>query len=242
MNFQALERFNFPNQIPLALTDAFVTSANVKQQLTQETTDFAHPSINSKAKRLIDILGALVGLVLTGAIAVFVFIAMKIMDPGPVFFSQLRCGLNGKTFRIWKFRSMVKDAHKFKKFVKNEANGLIFKNENDPRITKLGKFLRKTSLDEFPQFWNVLKGDMSLVGTRPPTVDEVMQYKPHHRARLNVKPGITGEWQANGRSTVLDFEEIVKMDLNYQKKWSVMYDLKLILKTVVAVLARKGAC
>ena len=200
-----------------------------------------HPSISSQGKRILDIVGAIVGLILTAIFAIPIFVAMKIMDPGPLLFSQIRCGLNGKTFRIWKFRSMVKDAAKYQQFVKNEANGLIFKNENDPRITKLGKFLRKTSLDEFPQFWNVLKGDMSLVGTRPPTVNEVLKYKPHHKKRLNVKPGITGEWQVNGRSTVLDFEEIVKMDLEYQNKWSLLYDITLIIKTVVVVLSRKGA-
>jgi lipopolysaccharide/colanic/teichoic acid biosynthesis glycosyltransferase len=239
MNFQAL---NLNNQMNYSFNDVYVKTTNTKVAQQEETPKYSHPSISSKGKRLLDIAGALVGLALTGFIAIPIFIAMKIMDPGPLLFSQLRCGLNGKTFRIWKFRSMVKDAHKFKKFVKNEASGLIFKNENDPRITKLGKFLRKTSLDEFPQFWNVLKGDMSLVGTRPPTVDEVIQYQPHHKARLNVKPGITGEWQANGRSSVLDFEEIVKMDLAYQHKWSLGYDVQLIVKTVAVVVARKGAC
>jgi lipopolysaccharide/colanic/teichoic acid biosynthesis glycosyltransferase len=239
MNFQALQSLNINhNQIDFSIQEAYASSTKTNKAPHHNP----HPSIASRGKRIIDIVGALIGLSLTGLIAIPIFIVMKIMDPGPLFFSQIRCGLNGKTFRIWKFRSMVKDAHKFKKFVKNEASGLIFKNENDPRITKLGKFLRKTSLDEFPQFWNVLKGDMSLVGTRPPTVDEVMQYKPHHKERLNVKPGITGEWQANGRSSVLDFEEIVKMDLDYQRKWSLFYDVELILKTVVAVLARKGAC
>ena len=244
MNFQtqALEILNLNNRIGFAFTDTCIESTNITQPNQEKIAQQSHPSISSKGKRFLDIMGALVGLVITGFVAIPIFIAMKIMDPGPLFFSQIRCGLNGKTFRIWKFRSMVKDAHKFKKFVKNEASGLIFKNENDPRITKLGKFLRKTSLDEFPQFWNVLKGDMSLVGTRPPTVDEVVQYKPHHKARLRVKPGITGEWQANGRSTVLDFEEIVKMDLAYQEKWTLLYDVKLILKTVAVVVARKGAC
>jgi lipopolysaccharide/colanic/teichoic acid biosynthesis glycosyltransferase len=246
MNFQGLEKFNVNNSIPLSFQERYAQSTNINKKQEEvakaNLKDFYHPSISSKGKRFIDILGALVGLTFTGIVAIPIYIAMKIMDPGPLFFSQVRCGLNGKTFRIWKFRSMVKDAHKFKKFVKNEANGLIFKNENDPRITKLGKFLRKTSLDEFPQFWNVLKGDMSLVGTRPPTIDEVVQYKPHHKERLRVKPGITGEWQANGRSTVLDFEQIVKMDLDYQHKWSLLYDVQLILKTVNVVVARKGAC
>jgi lipopolysaccharide/colanic/teichoic acid biosynthesis glycosyltransferase len=201
-----------------------------------------HPSAHSKVKRFIDIVGALVGLVITGIILVPLAIAIYIDNPGPILYSQVRCGLQGKTFRIWKLRSMIKDADKLKHLVNNEAKGLIFKNENDPRITRVGRFIRRTSLDELPQFWNVLKGDMSLVGTRPPTVDEVMQYKRHHWQRLNVKPGITGEWQANGRSSVKDFEAIVKMDLQYQQRWNVLYDLKLILKTIWVVFHKEGAC
>jgi lipopolysaccharide/colanic/teichoic acid biosynthesis glycosyltransferase len=126
--------------------------------------------------------------------------------------------------------------------LQNEASGHIFKIAADPRITKVGKFLRRTSLDEFPQFWNVLMGDMSLVGTRPPSLDEVANYEPHHWQRLAVKPGITGVWQVNGRSTVKDFEDIVKLDLSYQDDWSVRYDLYLIFKTVWVVFHKDGAC
>jgi lipopolysaccharide/colanic/teichoic acid biosynthesis glycosyltransferase len=205
------------------------------------TTPQVHPSVTSKAKRFIDIAGALVGLTITALVAVPVAIATRFDDPGPILYSQIRCGHNGKTFRIWKFRSMVKDADRLKHLVHNEAKGNIFKNRNDPRITRVGRFLRKTSLDELPQFWNVLRGEMSLVGTRPPTVDEVMKYERHHFQRLLVKPGITGEWQANGRSTVEDFEEIVQMDIAYQQKWSVVYDLILIFKTIKAVLVKDGA-
>ncbi len=201
-----------------------------------------HPSVHSKFKRSIDIAGALVGLTITGIVAIPVAIALHFDDPGPIFYCQIRCGYRGKTFRIWKFRSMIMGADKLKHLVHNEAKGGIFKNKNDPRVTRVGRFLRKTSLDELPQFWNVLKGDMSLVGTRPPTVDEVIGYKPHHWQRLNVKPGITGEWQANGRSEVTDFEDIVKMDVAYQKKWSILYDFQLILKTIQVVLNKKGAC
>lgn len=201
-----------------------------------------HPSVSSKIKRSIDIVGGAIGLIFTGIVAIVVLIAMAIYDPGPLLYSQVRCGVNGRYFRIWKFRSMIVGADKMKHLIKNEANGHIFKNENDPRITRVGAFLRRTSLDEFPQFWNVLVGDMSLVGTRPPTPDEVANYETHHWERLRVKPGITGEWQANGRSTVKDFEDIVKMDLNYQGKWSVLYDLQLILKTIQVVLTRNGAC
>jgi len=200
-----------------------------------------HPSVNSKVKRLIDILGALVGLAITALVAIPVAIAIQFDNPGPIFYSQIRCGLNGNTFRIWKFRSMVVEADTLKHLVHNQAKGNIFKNRNDPRVTRIGRFLRRTSLDELPQFWNVLKGEMSLVGTRPPTVDEVMKYKRHHYQRLLVKPGITGEWQANGRSTVEDFEDIVKMDIAYQQKWSVVYDIALILKTIQSVLNKSGA-
>ena len=201
-----------------------------------------HPSVNNKIKRLIDILGATVGLGITALVAIPVAIAMQLDNPGPMFYSQIRCGLNGRTFRIWKFRSMVVGADSLKHLVENEAKGHIFKNENDPRITRIGRFLRRTSLDELPQFWNVLLGDMSLVGTRPPTQDEVNQYQSHHWERLKVKPGMTGEWQANGRSTVKDFEDIVRMDVAYQYKWSVGYDLNLILKTVQVVMNKSGAC
>ena len=201
-----------------------------------------HPSVHCRAKRTLDIIGAIAGLVITSIVAIPVAIAMAVKDPGSLFYSQIRCGYEGKPFRIWKFRSMVANADKKRHLVKNQAKGHIFKNDNDPRITGIGHFLRRTSLDEFPQFWNVLKGDMSLVGTRPPTTEEVAMYNDSHFKRLKVKPGITGEWQAKGRSTVLDFEDIVSMDLDYQQKWSFVYDLKLLVQTIGVVLARKGAC
>ena len=201
-----------------------------------------HASVTSKAKRMIDIVGAIAGLGITALVAIPVAIASALDNPGPIFYSQTRCGLNGRTFRIWKFRSMVVGAEQLKHLVNNEAKGHIFKNENDPRITRVGRFLRRTSLDELPQFWNVLLGDMSLVGTRPPTSDEVMHYESHHWERLNVKPGITGEWQVNGRSTVKDFEDIVSMDLDYQRNWSIAYDISLLLRTLSVVLNKSGAC
>ena len=202
---------------------------------------FIHPSVNSKAKRFLDILGSLVGLTITLLLAIPITIAMQFDSPGPLLYSQIRCGLNGKRFRIWKFRSMIVNAEQQKHLVENQAQGHIFKNDRDPRITRLGHFLRRTSLDELPQFWNVLKGDMSLVGTRPPTPDEVSQYNNQHLQRLFVKPGLTGEWQVKGRSNVTDFEKIVEMDLDYQRKWSIMYDINLIFRTIFVVLARKGA-
>ncbi|MBD2449494.1 sugar transferase [Nostoc sp. FACHB-152] len=201
-----------------------------------------HPSVTSKTKRIIDIVGAILGLVITAVILIPVAIAIKLDNPGPIFYSQIRCGLNGRTFRIWKFRSMVVEADRLKHLVDNQAKGNhIFKNENDPRITRVGRFLRRTSLDELPQFWNVLRGEMSLVGTRPPSTDEVKYYSHHHWERLNVKPGMTGEWQVNGRSSIKDFEDIVCMDINYQRKWSITYDLILILKTLQVVLKKNGA-
>ncbi len=201
-----------------------------------------HPSVSNVFKRLIDIVGAVVGLAITAILFLPIAFAIQLDNPGPVLYSQIRCGYRGKTFRIWKFRSMVVNADELKHLVENEAQGLIFKNKRDPRITRIGAFLRKTSLDEFPQFLNVLMGDMSLVGTRPPTIDEVVQYTPRHWQRLEVKPGLTGEWQARGRSSITDFEDIVSMDLRYQDKWSVLYDVELIVATIFAVLNRKGAC
>lgn len=200
-----------------------------------------HQSTNSKLKRLVDILGALVGLVITAIIAIPIAIAIQLDNPGPIFYSQIRCGVKGKPFRMWKFRSMIVEADRLQHLVSNQANGNIFKNKNDPRVTRVGRFLRRTSLDELPQFWNVLRGDMSLVGTRPPTLNEVMNYSTHHWERLRLKPGITGEWQVHGRSSVTDFEEIVRMDVAYQEKWSVAYDLQLILKTLKAVVNKEGA-
>jgi lipopolysaccharide/colanic/teichoic acid biosynthesis glycosyltransferase len=205
------------------------------------TPQQVHPSVTSRLKRMIDIVGALVGIGIVGLIALPIAVAIQLDNPGPLFYSQIRCGLYGKTFRIWKFRSMVVGADQLKHLVNNQAKGNIFKNRNDPRITRVGRFLRKTSLDEFPQFWNVLRGEMSLVGTRPPTVDEVMKYERHHFQRLLVKPGITGEWQVNGRSKVEDFEDVVKMDVDYQRKWTALYDLKLIFRTVTAVFQKDGA-
>ena len=200
-----------------------------------------HPSTGSQVKRCIDILGALIGLTILAVILLPLAIAIYVDSPGPIFYAQMRYGLGAKPFQLWKFRSMVPEADSLKALVQNEAQGQIFKNENDPRITVVGRFLRRTSLDEFPQFWNVLKGDMSLVGTRPPTADEVAHYEPHHFQRLAVKPGLTGQWQVSGRSNIKNFEEIVELDLLYQQLWSPIYDLHLIFKTVGHLLTKSGA-
>jgi lipopolysaccharide/colanic/teichoic acid biosynthesis glycosyltransferase len=200
-----------------------------------------HPSVQSRFKRCLDILGSLVGLLIFAIVFVPIAIAIKLDSPGAIFFSQERYGVYGRSFRIWKFRSMVNDAENLKSLVDNEANGLVFKNENDFRVTKVGRFLRSTSLDELPQFWNVLIGDMSLVGTRPPTADEVGKYNHRHWQRLNVKPGLTGEWQVHGRSQVKDFEQIVELDLRYQSNWHPLYDVHLIFKTIYVIVGRIGA-
>ncbi|MUL35811.1 sugar transferase [Gloeocapsopsis dulcis] len=199
-----------------------------------------HLSVNSRIKRAIDIIGSLIGLGLTSLLFIPIAIAIKLDSPGPVFFSQIRCGLLGKRFRIWKFRSMVVNAEALKEQVDNQVKGPFFKSKSDPRITQFGSFLRRTSLDELPQFWNVLKGDMSLVGTRPPTCDEVEQYILQMWQRLNVKPGITGQWQTNGRSEICDFNKVLELDLDYQRNWSIPYDIKLIIKTILIVLQEKS--
>lgn len=200
-----------------------------------------HPSVSSRFKRYLDIVGSLIGLLILAIVFIPITIAIKLNSPGPIFFTQERYGLYGRTFRLRKFRSMVSDAEKLKSLVKNEANGFFFKNKDDFRVTRVGRFLRSTSLDELPQFWNVLVGEMSLVGTRPPTEDEVRHYNQRHWERLNVKPGLTGEWQVNGRSYVKDFEQVVDLDLQYQKKWYPLYDLLLIVRTFIVILGRVGA-
>lgn len=193
-------------------------------------------------KRLMDIVGSLVGMLIMLVAMIFVVPAIKLESKGPVFFKQKRVGKNGRYFYIYKFRSMYQDAEERKKELmsQNEMSGLMFKMKDDPRITKVGKFIRKTSIDELPQFINVFLGDMSLVGTRPPTVNEFMQYEGHHKRRLSMKPGITGMWQAYGRKTVTDFEDIVKMDLEYIDNWSIGLDIKILFKTIASVVTTGG--
>jgi len=198
-----------------------------------------HPSANSLFKRAVDIIGSVVGLLILACVIVPVAIAIKLDSPGAVLYTQQRCGLQGQKFKIVKFRTMVQGAdaqhHQINQPFRAKA-GL------DARVTRVGQVLRKTSLDELPQFWNVLMGEMSLVGTRPPTLDEVAHYSDHHWQRLNVKPGITGEWQVSGRSKIVNFEEIVNLDLRYQTIWSPLYDLVVLWKTVWVVISGSGAC
>lgn len=196
-------------------------------------------------KRCIDIFAGLVGLLIIGVCWLFIAPAIYIKSPGPIFFSQIRVGKNGRKFKIYKFRSMYMDAEKRKKELINQnrvADGMMFKVEDDPRIISgIGHFIREYSIDELPQLWNVLKGDMSLVGTRPPTVDEYEKYAHHHKIRLSIKPGITGMWQVSGRSNITDFEEVVRLDAKYITHWTLGLDLKILLKTVKVVLKREGA-
>lgn len=194
-------------------------------------------------KRMIDIAGALVGLLITGIVGIVLAPFLLLESPGPLIFCQNRVGVNGRIFKFYKFRSMYVDAEERKKelMAQNEVQGLMFKMENDPRITKVGAFIRKTSIDELPQFWNVLKGDMSLVGTRPPTVDEYEQYTGYQKRRISFRPGITGLWQISGRSDIKDFDEVVKLDLEYIDNWSLLLDLKIIFKTILVVFKGSGA-
>lgn len=204
-------------------------------------------------KHLMDIVGGLVGCISTGIICIFVRSAIYIASPGPIFFAQERVG---KKFKMYKFRSMYMDAEERKKelMAQNRVkDGFMFKLDWDPRIigTKklpdgtikkgVGNYIRDWSLDEFPQFFNVLKGDMSLVGTRPPTVDEWDKYDLHHRARLAMRPGVTGMWQVSGRSNITDFEDVVKLDTKYIREWSMGLDLRILIKTVLVVFKKEGS-
>ncbi len=207
-------------------------------------------------KRLLDIIGGFIGCILTLVLTVIIGPAIFIKSPGPIFFSQERIGRNGKKFHMYKFRSMYMDAEERKAELMKQnriESGLMFKLDFDPRIignkelpdgtkkTGIGQFIRNTSLDEFPQFFNVLIGQMSLVGTRPPSYDEWIKYEDHHRARMAMKPGITGLWQISGRSDITDFEEIVKLDTKYIAEWSLALDIKILFKTILVVLKREGS-
>ncbi len=202
-----------------------------------------HNSTKLAIKRFVDIIGATVGLIISIPIIAITAIPLLIESPGPLFFKQERVGQNGRLFNIYKLRSMYKDAEERKKelMAQNKMDGLMFKMDNDPRITKVGRVIRKLSIDELPQFFNVLKGDMSLVGTRPPTVREFEQYENRHKRRLSMRPGITGMWQVSGRSNINDFEDVVKLDCEYIDNWSLMLDVKILLKTVKVVLTHEGA-
>ena len=220
------------------------------------TTTFNYASpLQYMMKRCLDVVGGLIGSLFALIIMLIAAPAIKKESPGPVLFKQKRIGLNGKRFTCYKLRTMYMDAEERKKELMEQnrvSDGMMFKMDFDPRIignrivdgkkvTGIGEFLRRSSLDEFPQFFNVLAGQMSLVGTRPPTEDEWEKYKYHHRARLATKPGITGLWQVSGRSSITDFEEVVRLDTEYIQNWSIGLDLRILMKTVGVVLKKDGA-
>lgn len=200
-------------------------------------------AVYSKVKRLLDIIGAVLGLLILLPIFLVVGIFIKIEDPkGPIFFKQVRVGKDGSEFYMYKFRSMITDAEEklAELLTLNQVSGPMFKMKNDPRVTKIGRFIRKTSIDELPQLWNVLRGEMSLVGPRPPLLREVNEYTDYQMQRLLVTPGCTGIWQASARSSV-GFEEMVEMDLYYIRNRNLFLDFKIILKTVTVFLGSKNA-
>lgn len=194
-------------------------------------------------KRCMDIAGAVIGLMITAVLYPFVAVAVKRKSPGPVLFAQERVGRNGRRIRIHKFRSMGLNAEERKSDLleRNQMQGQMFKIKDDPRIIPgIGEFIRRTSIDEFPQFWNVLKGEMSLVGTRPPTVEEYEQYDMHHLVRMSIKPGLTGLWQVSGRNEITDFEEVVRLDTKYIEEWNLNLDIKILMKTITLMFRGNG--
>ncbi|MBE2941494.1 sugar transferase [Anoxybacillus flavithermus] len=218
-----------------------VASIKAQQRYTQQVTVKDKKSYLI-AKRTMDIIGAMIGLISLSWLFLIVAVLIKLEDQGSVFFKQIRVGKDGKQFYMYKFRSMVTDAEKrLKELLKyNEVSGAMFKMKNDPRVTKIGKFIRKTSIDELPQLWNVLKGDMSLVGPRPPLPREVAQYTEYDKQRLLVTPGCTGLWQVSARNSV-GFKEMVELDLNYIRNRSILFDLKIIVKTIFVLFGSKHA-
>jgi exopolysaccharide biosynthesis polyprenyl glycosylphosphotransferase len=209
----------------------------------QATINIDEPKTYLFTKRLIDIIGSLCGIILLSFLFILVAIFIKVEDPkGAVFFAQKRVGLNGKEFKMYKFRSMVSNAEEklAELLIYNEVSGAMFKMKEDPRITKVGKFIRRTSIDELPQLFNVLKGEMSLVGPRPPLPREVEVYSKYDKQRLKVTPGCTGLWQVSGRNS-LGFEEMVELDLKYIQNRSVLFDMKIIVRTILVLFSTKDA-
>lgn len=250
--------------VTVHLNLAKVKSVPGKRQFVEKIGDYTvlTTSINYAStralmvKRLMDIAGGLVGCLATAVLFVFVAPAIYIASPGPIFFTQERVGKNGKRFKMYKFRSMYMDAEARKAELMKQnklGDAKMFKLDFDPRVignkvlpdgthkTGIGDFIRRTSIDEFPQFFNVLKGDMSIVGTRPPLISEANCYELHHKARLAIKPGITGMWQVSGRSDITDFEEVVRLDKEYIENWNIGLDIKILIKTVMVVLKKEGS-
>ena len=206
------------------------------------TSQDLHKPIYEFFKRILDVICSVVALIVLSPVFLVTALAVR-SDGGPAFYKQTRVGKNNTHFEMYKFRSMCKNAENLQDDLMkyNEMDGPVFKIKGDPRITKVGKFIRKYSIDELPQLLNIVKGDMSIVGTRPPLIGEVNLYELHHHARLAIKPGIIGMWQVSGRSNITDFEEVVKLDTDYIENWSLGLDIKILLKTVLMVVKRDGA-
>lgn len=246
---EACELMGITVHLRVARIDELKSTRKIVQNLAGYTvitnTVNTMDSRQASLKRMIDICGGLAGTVCTFLICLFIGPIIFFKSPGPIFYTQIRIGKNGRTFKIYKFRSMYMDADQRKKELMEQnqvKDGMMFKIENDPRIIKgIGHFIRNHSLDEFPQFINVLKGEMSMVGTRPPTVDEWVRYSPSHRIRMSVKPGITGMWQVSGRSGITNFEDVVKLDESYIREWSFALDFKIIFKTIRGMFSGDGA-
>ncbi|MDA2240397.1 sugar transferase [Bacillus cereus group sp. Bc222] len=224
----------------MALTK--VSDETVKEQGLLAAEEINQNVVYLFIKRLMDMFGALCGIVLLLPIFIIVTILIKLEDPkGPVFFKQVRVGKDGREFGMYKFRSMVTDAEERLKDLlqRNEVSGAMFKMKDDPRVTKIGRFIRKTSIDELPQLLNVLKGDMSLVGPRPPLPREVKEYTSYDKQRLLVTPGCTGLWQVSARNSV-GFNEMVKLDLEYIQNRNIIYDMKIIIKTIKVVCSSQN--
>ena len=223
-------------------TNSFVSSIGIYPMITYHTITL---NTNDQLfKRVVDFVSSLLGLIILSPLLLIVAIIIKLDSPGPVIFKQLRVGQNGRNFYMYKFRSMVPDAEEKKKELmeQNEVkDGMMFKMKNDPRVTRFGRFIRKTSIDELPQLFNVLKGEMSLVGTRPPTLDEVQKYHRGQWRRISIKPGITGLWQVTGRSDITDFDKVVELDLEYIDNWTPFLDIRILFATVLELLKHKGA-
>lgn len=192
-------------------------------------------------KRLIDVIGSIVALVVFTPTMLVIMLLIKLEDKGPVFYGQTRIGKNGAEFKMWKFRSMIENAHELRSqmMAQNDADGPMFKIKDDPRVTKIGHFIREKSLDEIPQFFNVLKGEMSLVGPRPSLPEEFMEFDSRERERLNVLPGLTGPWQVSGRNN-LSFDDMIALDLEYVKHHSVLWDIKIIFITIDQMFFSRG--
>lgn len=243
---QICKKMGIPSRILPALWEPGEMSISAERCQGVPFLVVAAENINSTGlmyKRILDCVGGLIGALILLIIYPAVSLAIKLESPGPVLFRQQRVGRNGRVFNIMKFRTMYQDAeaHKQELMSLNEMQGAMFKIQDDPRITRVGRWLRKTSLDEFPQFLNVLKGEMSLVGTRPPTLAEVKQYDLWHRRRISAKPGITGLWQISGRNKISDFDHVVELDCQYLNQWRFSDDLWILLKTIAVVCQRKGA-